>query len=339
MHFPIIDKIAKPLPFNWLNQLNSVKILPVFYHLVGNEQSLTYARNLYHIPSEKEFEQDLDFLLRQYTPLDLKELIHYHRTGNLPSSQKYFFLSFDDGLRQCEEIIAPILLKKGVPATFFLNSAFIDNLNFIHRFKANVILEHIEKDATGKLMQLTGEYFDSPITTLSEVARQVMSLKFKDEHQLAELEKLLNIDAGEALKDKRPYMSKEQIRNLINNGFTLGAHGVQHPEFAGLTGEEQIYQAKQSIADVCDNFGLDYKVFAFPFTDYGVARSFFKRLQEEVSPDLTFGCAGLKKDMAANHIQRISLDEREQPAKDRLKSELLYYALKRMVNKNKIRRR
>lgn len=49
-------------------------------------------------------------------------------------------MSFDDGLKECAETIAPLLLKKGIPATFFVNPGFVDNQRLFHKYKASLIL-------------------------------------------------------------------------------------------------------------------------------------------------------------------------------------------------------
>jgi hypothetical protein len=61
-------------------------------------------------------------------------------------------LSFDDGLSACYDTIAPILLRKGVPATFFLNPAFIDNKALMFRYKISLCLNALDTviDKLGK---------------------------------------------------------------------------------------------------------------------------------------------------------------------------------------------
>jgi hypothetical protein len=78
--------------------------------------------------------------------------------------------------------------------------------------------------------------------------------------------------------------------------------------------------------------------FAFPFTDDGVKTNFFNRLKKTTKVDLTFASAGLKKDKIHNHIHRISMDDYGLNAEQRLKTEYLYYVLKKPLGKNIIKR-
>ena len=47
--------------------------------------------------------------------------------GSGKLDRRCLHLTFDDGFRELHDVVAPILLRKGIPATFFVNSAFIDN--------------------------------------------------------------------------------------------------------------------------------------------------------------------------------------------------------------------
>jgi hypothetical protein len=122
-------------------------------------------------------------------------------------------------------------------------------------------------------------------------------------------------------------------------GFSIGAHSEHHPEFYLLSEDEQLREACQSIYQLEEWFAIPHRIFAFPFTDHGISRSFFEKLHEQCRPELTFGCAGLKRDLIQNHIQRISLDDTALSAKNRLKAEFLYYCFKVPIGKNTLRRR
>jgi peptidoglycan/xylan/chitin deacetylase (PgdA/CDA1 family) len=79
-----------------------------------------------------EFQKDLDYLLKHFEPIDVETLYHFH-INKITPEKPVFHLTFDDGLKEIYEIVAPILLKKGVPATFFINSGFVDNKTLFYR--------------------------------------------------------------------------------------------------------------------------------------------------------------------------------------------------------------
>ena len=109
LHFPRF--FCKHISRFWTDELLFQSKAPVFlpfYHTV-NKQPLEYIAN-YPIVDEKQFEDQLDYYLKYFHPVSLEELYTKQQ-----AAKKVFHLSFDDGLRQCSEVIAPILLRKGIP--------------------------------------------------------------------------------------------------------------------------------------------------------------------------------------------------------------------------------
>jgi hypothetical protein len=121
--------------------------------------------------------------------------------------------------------------------------------------------------------------------------------------------------------------------------FIRDLHSIDHPEYFRCTEEVQLKQTIESIKDIHNRFKLNYKVFSFPFTDFGIKKSFFDVLKNEIQPNLTFGCAGIKDDSVPGHLQRFPVEEFSMPIKIALPTELLYYRLSRVIGKHKIRRK
>ena len=92
------------------------------YHVVSDGEEVAHTRHLYPHRSARQFEADLDLLLQAFSPISLDTLVEY-LDGGVPLPRRAMFLSFDDGLRQQLEIVAPILRRKGVPATAWCRSA------------------------------------------------------------------------------------------------------------------------------------------------------------------------------------------------------------------------
>lgn len=338
MHYKLIDKVSSQLPFGMLEFFSGPKVLPLFYHSIGKQEELPYLDGLYTVFSPEVFEKDLEFLLRKYIPIDLEGFIKYKTTGNLPGKSNYFFLSFDDGLRQCSEIIAPILERKGIPATFFINTGFVDNNKFLHRFKLVLLSLSLKKDKTDALKNKLEEYLNLHFTCRYKAAKHVMTLRYPQLNQIDKIISYLELDIYDRLKEFKPYMSREDIIGLNAKGFTIGAHSVDHPEFYLINEEQQLEQACLSMKQIEEWFNPRYKVFAFPFTDVGVKTSFFEKLEQQCKPDLTFACAGLKKDKISNHVHRIPMDNYNLNAKECLKSEFLYYFFKKFTGNNLYKR-
>ena len=246
-------------------------------------------------------------MLEHYQSISLQDLIAQNREGNT-IDKNCFHLTFDDGLSEFYTIVAPILKEKNVHATVFLNTDFIDNKELFFRFKASILFDQLKEDA-------------------------ILSISYNDRNTLDELAKKNEIDFNDYLIKGKPYLSSNQINELINDGFTFGAHSKNHPLYNKLSIDDQLSQTRKSIDYVTKNFNLDYRVFSFPFTDDGVSKAFFDEIGN--STDLTFGCAGIKEDNANNHLQRLAM-ETEKSGKEIIKGEYLYYILKEKAGKHKI---
>lgn len=279
-----------------------------FYHLVTDNPP-THIKNLYKHKTLAEFKDDLDYLLTHFNPITLKELLEYHQTKK-PIPNNSFHLTFDDGLSEFYHIIAPILIEKKIPATIFLNNHFIDNKDLFYRYKASILSDELYTDT-------------------------VLDFSFKNKNNIDELAKTFNISWDDYLAKHQPYLTTEQINELINQGFTIGAHSLNHPLYEELSLDEQIHQTITSIEDIKNRFQLDYSVFSFPFTDFNVRKKFFSSIKNHV--DLTFGSAGIKDDEITFNLQRLPMENKVDGAVN-IKMAYSNYLLKKLIFKNIIKR-
>lgn len=298
----------KHTPVNELISKTGLRLLLPFYHCISN-QTFPHFRYLNIHKNIKDFEKDLDFFLKHYKPISLEELIHIFNS-NTPITKNIFHLTFDDGMREISDIVAPILEKKGIPATFFLNNNFIDNKDLFYRFKASILVDKLND-------------------------KSFLNIGYNNRNELDNIAKKHNIDFKEYLAKYQPYLTTYQISSLIKKGFTIGGHSLNHPTYYAIPFDEQVKQTINSVLELTNTFNLNYKVFAFPFTDYKINQSFFNKINNHI--DLTFGSAGLKHDIVKTNLQRLSFEE-NLGAEKILKTNIGYYKLKALLNKNTINR-
>ena len=323
---------ARLMPFKSLVKLSGRDSILPFYHLVSDEE-LPHINQLYSVRGSALFEKDLDFLLKYYHPITLSELIKSNRGEKIKSSKPFMHLSFDDGLRPCYDVIAPILQRKGVAATFFLNSDFIDNSALMFRYKVSLCLNalnNLKSVEKRKLQEKSMQLFAKKDPALAS---------YNETTQLDELAKLLALDFDAYLREQKPYMNSEEIEKLIKLGFSIGSHSVDHPLYSELKLEEQLNQTLRSQKFIEDKFGIDYRVFAFPFSDYMVKKDFFKAIFEDEKFDLCFGVAGLKIDAIKQNLQRFPMEsQKNDSAHNMLSTEYLYYLLRKPFGKHIVKR-
>ncbi|MFT5336879.1 MAG: peptidoglycan/xylan/chitin deacetylase (PgdA/CDA1 family) [Luteibaculaceae bacterium] len=325
-----VSKGAGVFSTSLLQKVSNQRLILPFYHTISDD-AMPHVQHLYPVKGVKAFVQDLDFLLKYYTPIDYPDFLELTRT-NSQAKKPSFLLSFDDGLKEFHDVIAPILLQKGIPAICFLNSDFIDNKDIFYRYKSSLLIDVIKKNPS--LNSRIEKHFKGANFSLENI----LSITYQNKEILMELANLVEYDFNEFLVKESPYLSSNQIKSLIKQGFYFGSHSLDHPEYQYVDLQEQVRQTKESIQNICTDFSIDYKIFSFPFTDYKVSRKFFNQINENNIAENTFGCAGQKKDMAPNNFQRIPFEMKHLTGRQILNSELLYYLLKIPFGKNTIHR-
>ncbi len=297
-----------------------IPVFQPFYHVVSDE-NLPHILN-YNYRNTSQFEKELDFYLEHFKPVTLDFLLTTTDTGN-----KTFHLSFDDGLKECAEVIAPILLKKGIPATFFVNTGFADNKALFHKYKASLVLNHLKSSPDYKV-----EHF---LKSHKLDGEKVLKATIGQQELLNTAASMLGIDFNDFLKTQKPYLTTEQLLNLQNLGFTIGTHSSSHPEFWKIPEPEQMQEIRKSMEWLVKKLNPSVKAFSFPFTDSGVSLKVLKAIKEENICDLTFGTAGIKHDSLSHHFQRYPV---EQPGNfgQNLKAELVYYFMRDKTGKSTV---
>src|SRR5690606_8125497 len=162
--------------------------------------------------------------------------------------------------------------EKGIPAIFFLNSAFIDNKDLFFRFKASLLIEELQKK-----IALEKE-LESFCTIGKSIQQTILSVNYNNKDILDVMAEKIGCDFKMYLHNNSPYLTNNQISKLIDYGFNFGAHSIDHPEFQYIPYEQQLEQLRESVTFVCNKFGLDYRIFSFPFTDFKVSKQLFLQI-------------------------------------------------------------
>ena len=225
-------------------------------------------------------------------------------------------------------------LKKGIPATFFINSQFVDNQDLFFRYKASLLVDHLSKTQQSK----ASEKVMQKLLEKQDINTAILEINYQNKDILDQIADHLEVNFGDFLDQQKPYLSKAQIKNLIAQGFTIGSHSIDHPLYESLALDEQIRQTSESQAFVNQLFEPAVKAFAFPFSDHGVSTAFFQQLQHKKIIDLSFGTAGLKQDSIPFHLQRFPVEAFPFQMHELVSSEYFYYFGKSFLGKNKIKR-
>jgi len=311
---PTLQHTAPLLPIGFWQGLWGGRLILPFYHLVSDEAP-AHIRYLYPVRGVRQLREDLDFLLRHFQPVDIQTLWQ-HVVENRPFERPVFHLSFDDGLRECHELVAPILLEKGVPATFFLNTDFVDNCGLMFRYKASLL------KSSGKTLPA-----------------DPLRVRYADRQRLDTWAADLGLDFSAYLASQKPYLDTAQIQIMYRQGFSFGAHSLDHPQYGEIPLEEQIRQTVESLQRLKGMADPGLPLFAFPFTDDGVGLAFFQAISEQMGgPLLTFGTAGVKRDTVPTHLQRFPMERTTKSARTMVSAELATAVLRKVLGKQVVGR-
>ena len=332
-----VSTLSGILPFEKLMLLNKHGFVLPFWHAVSDEP-LPHLSKLYRVPTTGEFEQSLDYLLKNFKPANAEDLIRLSESRG-KSDKKLFFPSFDDGLSSCYEVIAPMLKRKGIQAAFFINPAFVGNHDLFHRHKASMILNAIDqqKSNPSKIRQ-TGQLLQQRFNNqnLHEFLHRTV---YTDNWLLDQVARIYDINFGQFLKENQPYMTLEQIKELQAEGFIIGAHGMDHREFF-LSSEDEIKeQISASMDFLVRELNPELRTFAFPYTDFNVPDTIFEWARDHQLWEISFGTAGMKDETMLNHLQRIPMESKENlSGKKVIRTEYIWYSLKSILGRNKVNR-
>ena len=335
----IINTAAAWMPLHYLVRKSPFRLVMPFWHCVADETP-PHIRNLYLARDTRSFRYDMEELVKYFKPVSASDVLQ-HVTGERSLKEPSMLLSFDDGLRESAEVIAPILSEMGIPAVFFVNTAFVDNRDMFYRFRISLLIDRLRQMKSKEVIyEIISGRIPANIGSDKQLCRYLLGLEYQDSLKINELAELFEIDFTTYLKMRKPYMTGEQISSMIEQGFDIGAHSIDHPLFARLTLEEQIRQTRESLDWLRGNFRTGTACFAFPFTDDGVSREFFEEIFSDHpgNPDLTFGTAGLKNDVWPRHLQRIHAGSSPMGTKGLIKSEYLLYYMKKIAGKHFVNR-
>ena len=335
----IYYNICSLFPAQVLKQFSGATTLFPYHHIVSDED-VKHIKHLYEYKNVRQFTTDLEYLLRHYKPAAVSDIIR-----NMSSKKKLpentFLLTFDDGLREVSEVIAPILQKKGIPAVFFINPAFLDNKELFYRFKISLIIEAITGTKNEPvLLKECNTIFKKKFQSTQELITHLRGIMDDDKSVLNELAGKLDFSFDDYLKNKKPYLTSAQVKELSGSGFTIGSHSWDHPYYKFLPLDEQKKQTIRSAEYVKENFHPAYNLFSFPHLDTDVTQDFFNEMVLEYPGiDAYFGVQNQKSELQNKMLHRFNAERPHLGIDKQIKGILMLIFLQRLFNKQFVKRK
>jgi peptidoglycan/xylan/chitin deacetylase (PgdA/CDA1 family) len=324
------------MPMAFLKSIGPSTTLFPYHHTVSNE-FLPHIKHLYNYKNEKQFSDDLDFLLKHYRPVTITDIIKsIQEHSRLP--EKSFFLSFDDGFREVYDIIAPILEKKGIPACFFINPAFIDNKELFYRCKISLVIhELVNSKDQNFFLKLIQDFAGIEKGTVNEAISFLKTINTSNAFLLDKIAEKIGFSYDSFLKTKQPFLTGEQLKSLHKRGFSIGSHSNSHPYFQLISLKEQVEQVAGSTRYVNDLLAINDCCFSFPHSDRGLTQALFHEISRLNIP-LLFGIQNQKTELENKMLHRFNAERPEINFSSQVKGLLLMIWLRNLSGSNKITR-
>ena len=217
-----------------------------------------------HIRSDLFLDQ-IRFLRKYRKVIRLTDMVEGIRRGD--DLRNTVALTFDDGYENNHTVAAKILSDFNAPASFFLATGYIG----VNRWMWTDRLEH----ALGKTERNTITISGLPgIITLAMPAEKKLALRrikayLKQqtgdacESYTRKLERDLGLSENEPYGDYR-FMKWQQVKELSNAGFEVGAHTVNHPILSRIKREDAINEILTSRERIRAEIDKCSEVFCYP---------------------------------------------------------------------------
>ena len=217
--------------------------------------------------------------------------------SHAPWSEPLALITFDDGYRDNFEVAAPILRDRGVPATFFLPTAFLetprlpwwDKVAFIIKQTRVNRLELPRREGGDRSPGPPPLIIDVDAAPRSEAIRAIIDA-FLDETIpdgpwfLEMLAERAEVPVDDEAMGRALFATWDQVRRLTGpgTGLSVGSHGHSHRKLAGLDDETQRRELADSRRILEDRLGREVAALAYPYGWPGAYTAETKALAAEV---------------------------------------------------------
>ena len=218
-------------------------------------------------------------------------------------------ISFDDGARDIIEHAAPVLKRLGIPATFFVCSQPFTEGRLLDVHKIQLLLrklgltqfskafyaEHARRFPRGRgaereSVAYAGDYqFYRYGSEAMRAFKMDLNYLIPYDQVGRVLDELFRVAFGhdvEASAVREIYLSKDDLKRLVDDGFEVGVHGHDHRVLPRLSYEEQRRNLERAADFLEEEIGQVAKTVAYP---YGFFDDDTKRAMNELGFVAGFG--------------------------------------------------
>lgn len=206
-------------------------------------------------PDARRFAEELDWIRQWFQVLPLPEAVTRLYEGDLPPGAAA--ITFDDGYRDNHDVALPLLRQRGLAATFFVATGFLDGGMMFN----DAVIEAVRcmpRFRLGPGSEWVTGSLEEKRRAIDEILRAVKPLEPKRRWELVEA-----ASDGRARRTDL-MMTPDQVRALSDAGMTIGAHTIDHPILTSIDlieARRQITASREALQSIT---GRPVALFAYP---------------------------------------------------------------------------
>lgn len=253
------------LVFNLFRFINKNKLIILYYHRVVKKEDLVNITNKHLCVDTESFENQMKFLSQFYNPIGEKEVI-LAIEGKSKIPEYSVWVTFDDGFKDNYKNAYPILKKYKIPATFFITTGFVDGQvmpceDYIEKAIRMSNLKEIKFNLNKEAYKYSLHSEEQKTNTIKSLLAVMRDKNITEDKYLKELIESFKIQTKDITE---LFMSWNDVKELRNNGFSIGAHTVNHKILSNLSKEEITKEIFESKYEIEKNLGENIFSFAYP---------------------------------------------------------------------------
>lgn len=258
---PAVPRLRLGFPRANTAPKNVLRVLT--YHRVADPRTTPRLHPRIISATPELFARQMRHLAKNYCVISMEEALNaVERKSAIPSGA--VLITFDDAYLDFGEIAWPILQYYRLPVTLFVPTAYPDQpqrsfwWDRLYRAVIDAPRSEMSFEGLGVMPLRTHEHRTNCLRALQSHVKS-----------LAHVEALSFVDAicdqlDEELTVEKTVLSWQELRRLVKEGVTIGAHTQTHPIMPRLSDEAAQQEISGSLDDLRRELGETLPIFCYP---------------------------------------------------------------------------
>lgn len=209
----------------------------------------------------QDFDSQIRYLSKRYNIIPLSELINCLRE-NRDIPKNALVITFDDGYMDNYTNAYPILKKYGATATFYITAGCVEERKMLWMHK----VIYMARNTGIKEIEVNGVRFD--MKDGNTAVRGITSMiKKRRQDDRDEFIRDIAMRLGVTFDEKRfecVLMRWENMIEMKRDGFSFGAHTMNHPNLPNSSFDDAMYELTKSKRIIEERLSHPVKHFSYP---------------------------------------------------------------------------